>query len=46
MRERHNDDETLSTRMNRETLKKQLKSLSACDECQEKSYYQKKKIEI
>jgi hypothetical protein len=40
------DDETLSSRINSDSHQEQLKDLSARDECQEKSYCQKKETEI
>ncbi len=46
MRRCRDDDETLSLRINNDSHQKQLKNLFARDECQEKSYCQKKEIEI
>ncbi len=40
------DDETLSSRMNNDSHRKQLKDLFARDECQEKDDCQKKKLKF
>jgi hypothetical protein len=46
MRRCRDDDEMLSSRMNNDSHQEQLKDLSARDECQEKSYCQKKKLKF
>jgi hypothetical protein len=46
MRERRTNDQTQTTKMNKDAFRKSMKRLFTCIECQEENHCEKKEIEI